>query len=110
VAAKAVIIRRIHRSTSSDSAVTIRRKPRSRSVGIHNEVTLSAYTQRITPATGRELDTYVYSARITRTGWATINFDNLPALDVVAAFELFDLRRKFAKNGKLESIVPLDTD
>ena len=35
MAAKAVIIRRIHRSTSSDSAVIIRRKPRSRSVGIH---------------------------------------------------------------------------
>ena len=35
VAAKAVIIRRIHRSTSSDPAVIIRRKPRSRSVGIH---------------------------------------------------------------------------
>ncbi len=35
VPAKAVTIRRIHRSTSSDSAVIIRRKPRSRSVGIH---------------------------------------------------------------------------
>ena len=35
MAAKAVIIRRIHRSTSSDSAVIIRRKPRSPSVGIH---------------------------------------------------------------------------
>ena len=35
VPAKAVNIRRIHRSTSSDSAVTIRRKPRSPSVGIH---------------------------------------------------------------------------
>jgi hypothetical protein len=33
--AKAVIIRRNHRSTSSDPAVIIRRKPRSRSVGIH---------------------------------------------------------------------------
>jgi len=36
VPAKAVNIRRIHRSTSSDSAVIIRRKPRSRSVGIRN--------------------------------------------------------------------------
>ena len=36
VPAKAVIIRRIHRSTSSDSAVIIRRKPRSPSVGIHS--------------------------------------------------------------------------
>jgi len=32
-----VNIRMIHRSTSSDSAVIIRRKPRSRSVGIHIE-------------------------------------------------------------------------
>ena len=37
VAAKAVNIRRIHRSTSSDSAVIIRRKPRSPSVGIHSQ-------------------------------------------------------------------------
>jgi hypothetical protein len=36
VAAKAVIIRRIHWSTSSDSTVIIRRKPRSRSVGIRS--------------------------------------------------------------------------
>lgn len=36
VPAKAVIIRPIHRSTSSDLAVIIRRKPRSRSVGIHS--------------------------------------------------------------------------
>jgi hypothetical protein len=35
VPAKAVIIRRIHRSTSSDPAVIIRRKPRSPCVGIH---------------------------------------------------------------------------
>jgi hypothetical protein len=37
MAAKAVIIRRNHWSTSSDSAVIIRRKLRSRSAGIHNE-------------------------------------------------------------------------
>jgi transposase len=37
VPAKAVNIRRIHRSSSSDSAVIIRRKPRSRSVGIHKK-------------------------------------------------------------------------
>ena len=36
VSAKAVIIYRIYRSTSSDSAVIIRRKPRSRSIGIHS--------------------------------------------------------------------------
>jgi hypothetical protein len=36
VPAKAVTIRRIHRSTSSDSAGINRRKPRSPSVGIHS--------------------------------------------------------------------------
>jgi hypothetical protein len=36
--AKAVTFRRKHRSTSSDSAVIIRRKPWSPSVGIHNNL------------------------------------------------------------------------
>ena len=41
--AEAVIIRRNHRSTSSDPAVIIRRKPRSRSVGIHIQVSCAHY-------------------------------------------------------------------
>jgi len=73
-----------------------------------NEVTLSAYTQRSVPATGQVSDTYVYSARVRRVDWAKINFSNLSALDVVAAFERFELRRRFGRDGHLESVEPLD--
>jgi hypothetical protein len=71
------------------------------------EVTLSAYTQRTLPTTGHPVDTYVYSLRVPRAEWAKINFANLPALDVVAAFERFELRRKFGKSGQMEGIEPL---
>lgn len=47
VPAKAVNIRRIHRSTSSDSAVIIRRKPRSRSVGIRSPLPRALAPRRV---------------------------------------------------------------
>ena len=74
------------------------------------EVTLSAFTQRDAPDTGHRSDTYVYSVRVKRTDWARINFKNLAAIDIVAAFEPFTLRRKIERNGAFEAIVPLDVD
>lgn len=71
------------------------------------EVILSAYTQRDLPATGHQSDTYIYSVRIPRREWTKINFDNLSAVDIISAFEQFELRRKIGPNGVLESIVPL---
>lgn len=72
------------------------------------EVTLSAFTQRDLPATGHRSGTYIYSVRVPRVEWTKINFDNLSAVDIVSAFEQFELRRKIGRNGVLESIVPLD--
>ena len=72
-------------------------------------VTLSAFTQRNHLATGHVADTYIYSIRIPRAAWSEINFANLDAIDVVAAFERFELRRKLAKNGSLAAITPFDT-
>jgi hypothetical protein len=74
------------------------------------EVTLSAFTQRDVPATGQRSDTYIYSVRAKRGDWVQINFKNLAAVDVIASFEPFALRRKKAKNGAFEAIVPLDAD
>jgi hypothetical protein len=74
------------------------------------EVTLSAFTQRNTPATGQRLDTYIYSVRVRRDDWVQINFKNLAAVDVIASFEPFALRRKIAKSGTFEAIVPVDAD
>lgn len=71
-------------------------------------IALSAYTQRIEPATGNVVDTYVYSVRVPRQRWRTINFSKLEVVDVVEAFERFELRRKIALNGSLESITPFE--
>jgi hypothetical protein len=72
------------------------------------EVTLSAFTQRDAPETGHRSDTYVYSVRVSRADWKRTNFGNLAAIDIVAALERFTLRRKIAKSGAFEAIVPLD--
>jgi hypothetical protein len=72
------------------------------------EVTLSAFTQRDVPATGQRSDTYIYSVRVKRGDWVQINFKNLAAVDVIASFEPFALRRKMAKSGAFEAIVPVD--
>jgi len=74
------------------------------------EVTLSAFTQRDAPATGQRSDTYIYSVRVKRGDWVQINFKNLAVVDVIASFEAFALRRKIAKSGAFEAIVPVDAD
>lgn len=72
------------------------------------EVTLSAFTQRDSPATGQRADIYIYSVRVKRGDWARINFKNIAAIDVVAAFEQFVLRRKVGRSGVFQAIIPLD--
>jgi hypothetical protein len=72
------------------------------------QVTLSAFTQRDAPATDQRSDTYVYSVRVLRSEWAKINFKNLVAVDIVASFERFEMRRKIGRTGVFEPIIPLD--
>lgn len=71
------------------------------------EVTLSAYSQRPDKATGQIRDEYLYSARVRREDWQTINFDNLDSLDVVEALARFELRRTMSKTGVFKAIEPL---
>jgi len=71
------------------------------------EVTLSAYSQRPDKATGQIRDEYIYSARVRREDWQTINFDNLDSLDVVEALARFELRRTMSKTGVFKAIEPL---
>lgn len=70
------------------------------------DITLSAFTQRVDPATGHHTDTYIYSANISRSIWDKINFGNLSVIDVVSAFEQFELRRKILRSGVLEGVLP----
>lgn len=70
------------------------------------EVILSAYSQRPDRRTGQIGDDYLLSVRVTREQWGQINFANLPAIDVVACFDLFEVRRKINKSGEFATIEP----
>ena len=69
-------------------------------------ITLSAYTQRPSPATGAVQDDYVYSVKVQRAAWSRISFQHLAALDVSEALAQFDLRRDMLKGGRLKAIQP----
>jgi hypothetical protein len=70
-------------------------------------VVLSAYSQRPDKTTGEIQDEYLYSVRVMRESWSRINFRNLPAIDVVAAFDNFETRRKVTKTGIFAPIDPI---
>lgn len=69
-------------------------------------VVLSAYSQRPDRRTGHVGDEYLLSVRVTRDQWTQLNFANLDAIDVVACFDLFEVRRKMSKSGDLSPIEP----
>lgn len=69
-------------------------------------VVLSAYSQRPDKATGQIGDEYLYSVKISRDQWRSINFNNLGQLDVVDALAKFDLRRDMTKTGVFKSMAP----
>ncbi len=72
------------------------------------KVTLSAFTQRDSPATGERTDTYIYSVAIDRPEWSRINFNKLSAVDVVEALNAFTMIRKIGRTGVFEPIVPIN--
>lgn len=71
-----------------------------------NQVTLSAYSQRPNKATAHVQDDYLYSVKVQRTDWQAINFSALSDLDVVAAFDRFELRRNMSVTGIFKAIEP----
>ena len=73
-----------------------------------NEVVLSAYTQRPDKATGDILNQYLYSVRVNRRDWGTIDFTNLHDVDAVEALGRFDIRRDMTKTGVLRVIEPFE--
>lgn len=70
------------------------------------EITLSGYSQRAEKTTAQVVDEYLYSVRVLREGWQSIDFDNLGALDVVEAFARFELHREMTKTGVFKPIIP----
>lgn len=73
-------------------------------------VTLSGYSQRLNGATGQVNDEYLYSVRVGRHQWGSLNFINLSAIDVVEAFSQFELRRNMLKSGRFNVIEPFTVD
>ncbi len=71
-----------------------------------NTIVLSAYSQRADPRTGQIGDDYLLSVRVSREQWQQINFANLEAVDVVACFDLFAVRRKMNQRGDMSPIEP----
>jgi hypothetical protein len=74
--------------------------------GALEEVRISGYTQRLSPATGAVQDVYVLSARTRRDLWMSIDFSHLDRVDPVVALERFELRRRRSARGTLASIEP----
>jgi len=74
------------------------------------QVILSTYSQRPDKATGQIQDEYLYSVKITRDEWHSINFENLEQLDVVDALARFELRRDMTKTGVFKPIQPFDIE
>jgi len=70
------------------------------------EVVVSGFTQRIDDATGQEVEDYLYSARISRKVWGEIDFARLDAVDPIAAFDRFDLRRDMTPTGIFRPVEP----
>lgn len=73
------------------------------------KVLCSGYSQRLDNATGRVNDEYLFSIRVGRQDWETINFENLQEIDLPACFEQFDIRRKMTKTGIFTAIIPYDS-
>lgn len=70
------------------------------------EVVLSAYSQRPSSATGQVDNEYLYSVRVWRADWESINFGNVAAIDVIEALSRFDLRRAMTKTGVFKPVEP----
>lgn len=71
-------------------------------------IVLSAYSQRPSKSTGKTLDEYLYSTKVLREKWESINFQGLELIDLGVCFEEFELRRKSTKTGVFTPIEPFE--
>ena len=74
--------------------------------GSVDRVLAAGYTQRVSAATGREIDDYVLDVEVERGPWAAIDFDGLHAVEPEAALAAFPLRRDLTRRNELRSIDP----
>ncbi|MBE0509066.1 MAG: DUF4236 domain-containing protein [Marinospirillum sp.] len=72
------------------------------------QLIISGYSQRLNPATGHVEDEYLISAKVERTAFEQINFNNLEEVDPIMAMERFELAREMSKSYLFTSIKPFD--
>lgn len=68
---------------------------------------VSAYTQAVDPATGLDIDMYLYSVIVSKRDWKRINFQALHKIDPAEALSRFQLKRRMTKTGIFKGIDPL---
>lgn len=68
------------------------------------QLIISGYSQRLNPATGHVEDEYLISAKVERTAFEQINFDNLEEVDPIMAMERFELVRGMCKAFQMAKI------
>ena len=71
-------------------------------------VIISAYSQRLSAATGHYADEYLYSVKIPRNEWLKINLKNKQLLDPIAVLGKFEIRRNMTSTGIFKPITPLE--
>jgi len=71
-----------------------------------SRIVISGYSQRLDSASGHTNDEYLFSVKVPRDQFAKINFDNLEALDPIAALESFEIERRMTKTGIFKAIQP----
>jgi hypothetical protein len=75
-------------------------------------VTVSAFTQRRDAGIGQVSDEYIYSVRVTREAWESLNFGALSDIDPVEALGRLDIRRCLSQGrlGAIEPFAPCETE
>lgn len=69
-------------------------------------VIFSGYSQRLDRSTGHLQDEYLYSVRVSRSEWSTLNFATLSAIDAAEALSRFDMERKMSSTGIFKPVTP----
>jgi hypothetical protein len=71
-------------------------------------VILSGYSQRSVKTTGHITDQYLYSVKVKRKEWKTLNFENLQAIDTLETIRKFELNRDMTKTCVFKEIIPFE--
>jgi len=70
------------------------------------QLIISGYSQRLNPATGYVEDEYLLSAKVARSTFEQINFNNLEDVDPILALDRFELTRDMSNSFILRCIKP----